>query len=74
MGTYGILSCLKRMLQNIWKEEGAGKKTMTMKKWLQRLTGVFLCGTMLCGTLHMGEASADTEDMRAVWISTVYTE
>lgn len=72
MGTYGILSRLKRMLQNIWKEEGAGKKTMTMKKWLQRLTGVFLCGTMLCGTLHMGEASADTEDMRAVWISTVY--
>ncbi len=43
-----------------------------MKKWLQRLTGVFLCGAMLCGTLHIGTASADTEDMRAVWISTVY--
>ena len=57
MGTYDIFIRLKQNAIEAEREE-----KMLMKKWLQRLTGVFLCGAMLCGTLHMGEASADTEE------------
>lgn len=44
-----------------------------MKRWMKRLSTALLCGAMLCGGWGTQTAFADTKDMRAVWISTVYS-
>lgn len=44
-----------------------------MRRWMKRLSAALLCGAMSCGGWGAQTAFADAKDMRAVWISTVYS-
>ena len=44
-----------------------------MKKWLQKLGVAVLCGILCSSSVPMKTVYADAKDMRAVWISTVYS-
>ena len=45
-----------------------------MKKWMKKLTAGLLCIALGMTTIAVQEVyAADSRDMRAVWISTVYS-
>lgn len=44
-----------------------------MKNWYKRLGAALLCGVLCCGSMGMKQAEAAEQEMRAAWISTVYS-